>query len=54
MREQQSRKTTIGLDLGDRRHRFCALGNKGEVLEEGSLTNTRAALSDLSGVTPEH
>jgi transposase len=40
---------TIGLDLGDRRHRFCVLNGKGEVLEEGSLLNDRASLEEFSG-----
>src|SRR5437016_12024732 len=56
MREQQNNKrerTTIGLDLGDRWHRFCVLGEKGEVLEEGSVGNNRAALSKLGGRYPE-
>lgn len=51
MRQQQSsqrNRTTIGLDLGDRRHRFCVLGESGEVLEEGSVGNDRVSLSELS------
>jgi transposase len=36
------------LDLGDRRHRFCALDGKGEVVEEGTLSNKRESLSELS------
>jgi len=55
MREQPSKSngTTIGLDLGDRRQRFCALGERGQVLEEGSVANNRTALSELSGRYPE-
>jgi transposase len=49
MREQDKRgRITIGLDLGDRRHRFCALDKEGQVLEEGTLGNTRECLSKLS------
>src|SRR6516162_7783473 len=49
MREQDERdKITIGLDLGDRGHRFCALDKEGQVLEEGTLGNTRECLSKLS------
>jgi transposase len=50
MREQQDKRDrfTIGLDLGDRRHRFCVLGEKGEVVEEGSVGNNRVALKELS------
>ncbi len=49
MREQDERdKITIGLDLGDRRHRFCALDKEGQVIEEGTLGNTRECLGELS------
>jgi len=49
MREQDERdKITIGLDLGDRRHRFCALDKEGQVIEEGTLSNTRECLGELS------
>src|SRR5215467_4980668 len=51
MREQQNNKgdrTTIGLDLGDRWHRFCVLGESGQVVEEGGVANNRVALSELS------
>jgi hypothetical protein len=42
MREQNKRgRITIGLDLGDRRHRFCALDKEGHVLEEGTPGNAR-------------
>jgi transposase len=45
MKEQKKRdKVTIGLDLGDRRHRFCVLSRSSEVVEEGSVVNERAAL----------
>ncbi len=40
---------TVGLDLGDRRHRFCALDEGGEVVEEGSLCNDRDSLRKLAG-----
>jgi transposase len=55
MREQQNNRherTTIGLDLGDRRHRFCVLGASGQVVEEGSVANNRVALSQLSNRYP--
>ncbi len=49
MREQdEDNRITIELDLGDRRHRFCALDGKGEVVEEGTLSNKRESLSELS------
>ena len=48
MKEQSNRSEfTIGLDLGERRHRFCALNGKGEVVEEGTLGNDRASLARL-------
>jgi transposase len=40
-----AQRVTIGIDLGDRRHRFCVLGSKGEVVEEGSLGNEREEFS---------
>src|SRR6266550_2635870 len=55
MREQQSNRrdrTTIGLDLGDRWHRCCVLGESGQVAEEGSVANNGVALSELSSHYP--
>jgi transposase len=46
--KQKEKRITIGLDLGERRHRFCALNQRGEVVEEGSLANDRSALARLS------
>src|SRR5262249_33644736 len=51
--KKQERKITIGLDLGDRRQRFCALTGSGEVMEEGTVGNDRVALSELSERQPE-
>jgi hypothetical protein len=49
MKEQNNRSEfTIGLDLGQRRHRFCALNGKGQVVEEDTLGNDRASLARLS------
>src|SRR6201997_2145772 len=49
MKQQHNRSEfTIGLDLGERRHRFCVLDGKGEVVEEGSLSNDRACLARLT------
>lgn len=36
---------TVGLDLGDRFSHFCILSAKGEVVEEGRVATTRAALA---------
>jgi Transposase len=49
MKEQSNRSEfTIGLDLGERRHRFCVLNGKGEVVEEATLGNDRASLARLT------
>jgi transposase len=46
--QHQDSEVTIGLDLGERVHRFCALDGGGEVVEEGSLPNDRASLARLT------
>jgi hypothetical protein len=46
--QHQDSEVTIGLDLGDRRHRFCVPDSRGEVLEEGSFLNDRASLARLT------
>lgn len=38
---------TIGLDLGDQRHFVCVLDREGQIVREGFLVNTRAALGRL-------
>jgi transposase len=49
MKQQKKRSDiTIGLDLGDRRHRFCVLDKSGGLLEEGSIGNERVFLAQLS------
>lgn len=53
--KQQPKKSndiTVGLDLGDRRHRFCVLDRLGDVMEEGSVRNERVFLGELSGRYP--
>ena len=50
---KQQKKTsssgiTIGLDLGEHRHRYCALDAAGRVMEEGNVANERKALAKLS------
>ena len=53
MKQQpKSNNITIGLDLGNRRHRYCALDEGGEVVEEGSISNERDALAKLAGRFP--
>lgn len=46
--QSKSSKITVGVDSGDRRHRFCALDGKGEVVEEGTIANERRALTKLT------
>src|SRR5205807_631820 len=50
--QHQDSEVTIGLDLGERRHRFCALDGRGEVVEEGSVLNDRASLARLTARYP--
>jgi transposase len=50
--QKKSSDVTIGLDLGDRRHRFCVLDKLGDLLEEGSGPNERAFLAQLSSRYP--
>ncbi len=37
-------KYTVGIDLGDRRSRYCVLDQTGEVMDEGCLNTSRAGL----------
>jgi transposase len=46
--QKKSSDITIGLDLGDSRHRFCVLDKSGGLLEEGSVRNERVFLAQLS------
>lgn len=48
MKQQQQQSNTIGLDLGERQHRFCVLDGSGEVAEAGSLLNDRPSLATLA------
>jgi transposase len=49
--EQKSWKgpITIGMDIGDRTSRYCILDGSGEVVSEGSVGTTKAALRQLYG-----
>jgi transposase len=46
--KKKSSNITIGLDLGDRGHRFCVVDGAGGIKEEGSVLNERATLAELS------
>src|SRR5437764_15365755 len=50
--QHQDSEVTIGLDLGERRHRCCARDGRGDVVEEGSLLNDRASLARLTARYP--
>ena len=50
--QKKSSDITIGLDLGDRRHRFCVLDGASGIIEEGSVRNDRIALRELGGRYP--
>jgi hypothetical protein len=52
-RRLQKEKVTIGLDLGDKRHTFCVLDSRGEILKKGSLHNERNEIAKLRAHTPE-
>jgi len=47
-----SSTTVIGIDLGDRRHAVCILGEDGETLRERTIANSRSALDKLSKAWP--
>ena len=38
---------TIGIDLGDKAHRYCMLNDAGEVVMEGEVGSTRNALKKM-------
>lgn len=40
--------TTIGLDLGDKKHAICVLNEDGEIIDERTITNHRESLRRLS------
>ena len=40
-------KVTIGIDLGDKAHRYCMLNEAGEVAMEGEVNSTRNALKKM-------
>lgn len=50
--QHTSHSVTIGLDLGDRRHHYCALDANGTILTEAAIPNTRECLAQLSAQFP--
>ena len=49
----KSPKTTIGIDLGDRKHAVCVLDRSGEVISELTIANTRESLAGLAAEYPK-
>ena len=47
--DQASQAITIGMDLGDKTSRYCALDQQGELLGEGSVATTKKALAEKFG-----
>ena len=43
---------TIGIDLGDKTHQVCMLNEAGQIVLEGKVNNTRAALEKLFATLP--
>src|ERR1700689_2899740 len=48
-RKASHRPITIGMDLGDKTSRYCALDQPGEVIGEGSVATSRKAMTDKFG-----
>jgi len=46
-------QTTIGIDLGDKKHAICVLSKDGEVLQEFSIRNDREELLRLAEAYPK-
>ena len=44
-----SRPMTVGMDLGDKTSRYCALDQQGEVMGEGGVATTRKAMTEKFG-----
>lgn len=52
MKTKRTSQITIGLDLGDTHHFICVLNNRGETLDERSITNHRESLRRLAKKYP--
>jgi transposase len=48
-RKASARPAAIGMDLGDKSSRYCALDEEGEVIEEASVVTTKKALLQVFG-----
>ncbi|MDZ4288079.1 MAG: transposase, partial [Prosthecobacter sp.] len=45
--------TTIGIDLGDKKHAVCVLDKRGDILREFSIANESKALAQLAADYPK-
>jgi transposase len=50
--EQSQPLPVLGLDLGDRYSHYCMLSSTGEVMEEGRIQTTAAAITKHFGSEP--
>lgn len=50
--KNQIQRITIGVDLGDTKHRYHVLDQAGNLVDHGSLSNTKEALSRLARSHP--
>src|ERR1700677_4884977 len=48
-RKGRKEGATIGMDLGDRTSRYCALSKDGEILHEGEVPTTKAGMVEAFG-----
>jgi len=52
MKTKNKKETTIGIDLGDKKHDAYALSNDGELISRHEVTNTKLGLKELSDRYP--
>ena len=48
MKTKNKKETTIGIDLGDKKHDAYALSNDGELISRHEVTNTKPGLKELT------
>lgn len=46
-------ETTVGIDLGDKKHAICVIDSEGEMIEQRSITNHRESIRRLSHKYPK-
>ena len=45
-------RVTIGMDLGDKTSRYCALNAAGEVIQEGACATTKKGMAQMFAQMP--